>query len=80
MGAGNKSAFVNEQDAIDQQNAVMALLREEYENNLSTEMGKLHNQFVAFIETAQIPLTHVLLVLDLLRQETLEQAHKTYLG
>lgn len=60
--------------------ALTHALRAEYEAGLSDEMGKLHNQFVAFIAGAQIPLPQVLLVLELLKRETLDQAYRDYLG
>lgn len=51
-----------------------------YDQRLDDEMGKLHNQFVGFISVANIPIPQVLLVLEILKKETLEQAYKRYLG
>jgi len=67
-------------EALERQAAMVAKLREEYEGNISEDMGRLHNQFVSFISSAKIPLPHVLLVLDMLKRETLDQAFVLYLG
>ena len=64
----------------DRQKVMAAALREDYEVHLADEMGRLHNQFVAFIATARLPLPHVLMVLDMLKRETLDQAYKDFLG
>ena len=50
------------------------------EQLLKDAMGQLHNRFVAFITEAQLPLPHVIMVLDMLRSEAVELARKTYLG
>lgn len=55
------------------------MMRTEYENSLSDEMSQLHNQFIAFIVATQVPLPHVLMVLEMLKAETLDQARKDYL-
>ena len=65
---------------LEAQAQMVAALRQEAEANLVDEMGQLHNQFVAFISAANIPLPQVALVLDLLKQETLNQAFSQYLG
>ena len=65
---------------LEHQGAMAQALRAEYEAELVSKMGDLHNRFVAFISSAQIPLPQVLLVLKMLERETLDQAHKIYLG
>ena len=55
-------------------------LRASYDLYLTDQMGHLHNQFVAFISEGQIPLPHVLMVLEMLVDETKEMARKKYLG
>ena len=66
--------------AVEKQQAMFAVLSEAYSAKLDEEMGKLHNQFVAFIATARLPLPQVLLVLEILVKETVEQAIAKYLG
>lgn len=66
--------------AVEQQQALTAALREGYEENLVDEMGKLYNQFVGFIATARLPLPQVLLVLEMLKQDVIEQAAMRYKG
>ena len=58
----------------------MGQLTKLYESEIADEMGKLHNRFVAYISEARLPLTHVIMVLEMLHQETLELAKKQYLG
>lgn len=64
----------------EEQKALMQALRTENDAALVDEMGQLHNQFVSFISAAQLPLTHVSVVLAMLQRETLDQAFKRYLG
>jgi hypothetical protein len=66
--------------AIAQRGEFMQTLDAEYEAHLDVEMEHLHNQFVSFISSAHIPLPHVMVVLEMLRLETLEQIAKKYLG
>lgn len=66
--------------ADDRQAAIAEALREDYEVRLADAMGTLHNQFVAFIASARLPLPHVLMVLKMLERETLDQAYKDFLG
>lgn len=68
------------QIAMENQRVLMGALADAYEDQLNTEMGQLHNQFVVFISTARLPLPQVLLVLQILVQETVEQATRKYLG
>ena len=66
--------------AVEKRQAMLAALHEAYVAQLDEEMGKLHNQFVAFIATARLPLPQVLLVLEILVAETIIQARARYLG
>ena len=61
------------QEALDQ-------VRKIYEEQLTDEMGKLHNQFVAFISESRVPLPQVLIVLEILKAETIEIARHKYMG
>jgi hypothetical protein len=65
--------------AEERQREALRLFAGEYELALSDRMGSLHNQFVAFISASQIPLPQVLVVLEMLRLETLDQARQMYL-
>lgn len=69
-----------EPESIQFQDGVAEQVLAFYEMRISDEMEALHNRIVAYISEAQIPLTHVLMVLEILKQETLEQAMKKYLG
>ena len=81
MGAPTEGKPVEEIDkAIGQQQALTAALRESYEDSLVDEMGKLYNHFVGFISSARLPLPQVLLVLEMLKQDTIEQAVQRYKG
>ena len=71
---------MDEQEATEQRAAVIAELRASYEESLTDEMGKLYNQFVGFIASAKLPLPQVLLVLEMLRQDTIDQATERYKG
>lgn len=71
---------VEKQKAKEQQAAIMQMLSESYAAKLEGEMGQLHNQFVAFIFTAGLPLPQTLLVLEILVRETIDQAHLKYVG
>ncbi len=66
--------------AQEKQAALMQELAKAYSIQLDEEMGNLHNQFVAFISAASVPLPQVLLVLEILLKETIEQAYHKYLG
>jgi len=55
-------------------------IRTYYETYLEDEMGKLHNQFVAFISESRVPLPRVLIVLEILKAETIEIARQKYMG
>jgi hypothetical protein len=64
---------------VEQQAAMVAKLREEYEAGIAGEMEQLYNQFVVFIATAKLPLPHVALVLDMLKQDVVNQSFEAYL-
>lgn len=59
---------------------IMDVLAEEYMARLDDSMGQLHNQFVAFIASAKLPLPNVLLVLEIVKSEIVDQASLKYLG
>lgn len=63
-----------------QREALYAELSKAYQAKLDSDMEKLHNQFVAFISASSLPMTEVLLVLEILVKETVDQAIKKYLG
>ena len=67
-------------DAATRRLELMAHLSEAYLSALDEQMGQLHNQFVAFISEAKLPLPQVLLVLEMLVSETVAQAHAKYLA
>lgn len=73
-------ANVQLQDILDSQAMVVAQLRAEYEASISSEMGQLYNQFIAFIAATKVPLPNVLVVLEILKRNTIEQAVTMYLG
>lgn len=66
--------------ASKKQSAVMQALGDSYSETLDKEMGRLYNQFVAFISTAKIPLPNVILVLEMLKRDAVEQAFCKYVG
>ena len=74
------SIDVDIQGTIEAQAQISAAFRQEAEDAIVDAMGKLHNQMVSFIATAKIPLPHVVMVLEMLKRETLDQAYKQYLG
>ena len=61
------------QDALEQ-------LRKVYEDKLVDQMGELYNKFSAYVSESILPLPHALMVIELLRDATIEQARKRYLG
>lgn len=65
---------------LEKQEIIMKELSTAYLNSLDTEMGKLHNQFVAFISSSKLPLPQVALVLEILLRETVDHAMKKYIG
>ena len=75
-----KRKAVTEVEAIEQQEVALRMMSESYEAKLEKDMGQLHNQFVAFISTAKLPLPQTLLVLQMLVKETIDQAYGKYLG
>jgi hypothetical protein len=66
--------------ALAQRTELLRALGESYQDQLEEQMGQLHNQFVAFIAAAKLPLPQVLLVLEILVAETIAQAKSKYLG
>ena len=68
------------QDLMSNHAMVVAKLRAEYEANIADEMGQLYNQFVSFIAVAKVPLPNVLVVLELLKRNTIDQAVTVYIG
>jgi len=77
MGAGKQ---ITEKQAIEKQQLMMQVLSDAYSAKLDSDMEKLHNQFVAFISAAKLPLPQTLLVLQILVKETIDEAYKKYLG
>lgn len=75
-----KRKAITEEEAIGQQEVALRMMGESYEAKLEKDMGQLHNQFVAFISTAKLPLPQTLLVLQMLVRETIDQAYGKYLG
>ncbi len=71
---------MNVEDIQAKQQVVLSALQQEYENLLDENMGKLYNQFVAFITAAGLPLPQVMLVLSLLMQDVTNQASTQYKG
>jgi hypothetical protein len=66
--------------AIEKQQALLEQLSEVYSAKLDDEMGKLHNQFVAFISASKLHLPQVALVLEILLKETVDEAMRKYMG
>ena len=67
-------------DLLENQAMVVAHLRAEYEANIADEMGQLYNQFISFIAATKVPLPNVLVVLEILKRNTVDQAIQMYLG
>ena len=70
----------NAELAVQRQTELLQQLGEAYKDSLDEQMGQLHNQFVAFISAARLPLPQVLVVLEILVNETVAQATERYLG
>lgn len=68
-----------QEKAIEQRQALMQSLSEAYLDKLDKDMGRLHNQFVSFISSAGLPLTEVLLVLEILKREIIDEAYSKYI-
>ena len=47
-----------------------------YEASLDDKTGQLYNHFISFISEANLPLYHVLVVLDILKAEVVEQIRR----
>ena len=67
-------------NAINKRKEIIEAVGEAYQISLNDKMGNLHNQFVAFISSANIPLPHVLIVLEIIKKETIDLAIKKYIG
>ena len=63
---------------VENHEAAVAHLRSVYEDHLNDSMALLHNRFVAFIAESRLPLPQVLLVLEMLVDETITQAKTKY--
>jgi len=66
--------------ALERRSEMLKKFGEEYESQLDERMGQLYNQFVSFISASQLPLSQVLIVLEIIIRETVDQAKKRYLG
>jgi len=58
----------------------MPKLYEEYEEQIKDSAGRLHNRIVEMITEEKPPLELVLLVIDMIREETIESCRRKYLG
>ncbi len=56
------------------------IFAEAYEAELDERTGQFHNQLVVLVASSKLPLTSVMLVLQMLMVETVEQAKGKYLG
>lgn len=54
-------------------------LEARYNQYITDQAGTLHNQIVAFISQSKIPLVQVMLVLDMLLEETKRNCYDKYL-
>lgn len=59
--------------------AALRRLEKIYGQHLTDSMGRLHNQMVAYISEARIPLPHLVMVLELLLNEAIELARQEYM-
>ncbi|MFH2030837.1 MAG: hypothetical protein ABIJ40_09530 [Bacteroidota bacterium] len=50
-----------------------------YENQVTEQMGQLHNKFVGYISEAKIPIPNVITLLQMLLKEALDLANQKYL-
>jgi hypothetical protein len=55
-------------------------LEKRYDQYIQDQAGILHNKIAVFIAESKIPLSQVLLVLELLREETIRACYTKYLG
>lgn len=55
-------------------------LEARYNQYMADQAGRLHNQIVAFISQSKIPLVQVMLVLEMLLEETKRNCYDKYLG
>lgn len=59
--------------------AALRRLEKIYGQHLTDSMGRLHNQMVAYISEARIPLPHLVMVLELLLNEAVQLARQEYI-
>jgi hypothetical protein len=63
----------------EKQKALMEELSKSYELQLDEQMGFLHNQFETFISASRLPISHVVMVLEMLKTEAIAMAFKKYM-
>lgn len=54
-------------------------LEQKYESYITDQAGLLHNKIALFIAESKIPLVQVLLVLEMLTEETRRACYKKYI-
>jgi len=59
---------------------IIQTIIDDYENQTTDRMGRLHNQFVGFISEAKIPLPQVITLLQMLLKEAMDLANVKYMG
>lgn len=69
-----------EEEAQEKQQIILQAMANEYQTHLEESMGKLHNQFIAFISSSALPIPQVLLVLKMVEKETIDLAFQKFLG
>ena len=67
------------QEIKKRQEAALQELSKVYAQRIDDDMGKLHNQIVGFISVSGIPLPYVVMVLEMIKRETIDLAFKKYL-
>lgn len=70
----------NPEEMIELTPDAIKVLEAYYDNMLEQRMEALHNRFVAFVSEAGIPLNLVLVVLEILVDETKGQIKAHYMG
>ena len=55
-------------------------LEKRYNQYITDQAGLLHNKIVAFISQSKVPLVQVMLVLEMLLEETKRNCYEKYLG
>ena len=56
----------------------LASLADKYEDVLEAHIKALYMRIITFVSASQLPLVHVNVVLDLIKNDLLEQVHKGY--